>query len=325
MGRRLTDDYNGRAAKKQDVTEAASPNCPPPKGYKIVEYLDVYNGIARKGLAGTITTRVDRSNQTFIIERLMVRKERAILTQERTEYAKMIRDGYEKGCVHARRRELKNLVPRKDGVCNTLTTVQKDNLLLERKIMTVGNYTPNGAVSGRVVLPQGIAPAVMENHGTTTAVVKKKVAPGKKILTYTRGVDGKVTNRNVRDIAGIIHTKEGTCGNTAMFVAEPRIVQRKRGYNKGGEHEISPTIGASAFADNNLLLEEFEVRKLTPRECFRLMDVSDADITKIQASGVSKSQQYKLAGNSIVVSVLFHLFRKMFAEPGNDKGELELF
>ena len=110
-----------------------------------------------------------------------------------------------------------------------------------------------------------------------------------------------------------------------MLVAEPRIVQRKRGYNKGGEHEISPTVGASAFADNNLLLEDFEVRKLTPRECFRLMAVSDADITKIQASGVSKSQQYKLAGNSIVVSALFHLFRKMFAEPGNDNGELELF
>lgn len=55
------------------------------------------------------------------------------------------------------------------------------------------------------------------------------------------------------------------------------------------------------------------------------MDVSDEDIKKIQGSVVSKSQQYKLAGNSIVVSVLFHLFRKMFVEPGNDNGELELF
>ena len=294
--------------------------------YKISEYFDAYNGIVRRGIAGTITTRVDRSNKTFIIERRMdIRKEKAILPQERTEYAKKIRDGYEKGFIRARRSDLKALVPREDGISNTLTTVQKDNLLLERKIMTVGNYTPNGAVSGRVVLPQGIAPAVMENHGTTTAVVESRGTPGKKILTYTRGSDGKVTNRHVRDVAGTIHTKEGTCGNTAMLVAEPRIVQRKRGYNKGGEHKISPTVGASAFADNNLLLEDFEVRKLTPRECFRLMDVSDADITKIQASGVSKSQQYKLAGNSIVVSALFHLFRKMFAEPGNDNGELELF
>lgn len=69
--------------------------------------------------------------------------------------------------------------------------------------------------------------------------------------------------------------------------------------------------------------KKFRIRKLTPRECFRLMGVDDADIDKIQAAGISNSGQYKLAGNSIVVDVLFHLFRKMFVEPGQDitKGE----
>jgi site-specific DNA-cytosine methylase len=76
--------------------------------------------------------------------------------------------------------------------------------------------------------------------------------------------------------------------------------------------------------------KKFRIRKLTPRECFRLMGVDDADIDKIQASGISNSGQYKLAGNSIVVDVLFHLFRKMFIEPGAElaKGEcrqMELF
>ena len=54
---------------------------------------------------------------------------------------------------------------------------------------------------------------------------------------------------------------------------------------------------------DNYLLEQpaFRIRKLTPRECFRLMGVSDVDIDKIQDSGVSNSQQYKMAGNSIVV------------------------
>ena len=260
---------------------AVLPNCgssAPRNGYKIVEYLDVYNGIARKGLAGTITTRVDMSNQTFIIERLMVRKERAILSQERTEYAKRIRDGYEKGYCHAKRSELKQLVPRNDGISNTLTSVQKDNLLLE-----------------------------------------------KRILSYSRDSKGEIVNRNVRDIAGTMHTKEGSCGNTAQFVLDPKILQRPRGRNKGGEHELSPTIDSSAFADNNLLLREFRVRKLTPRECFRLMDVSDGDIDRIQASRVSRSQQYRMAGNSIVVSVLFHIFRKMFVDTGCDNNELELF
>lgn len=64
--------------------------------------------------------------------------------------------------------------------------------------------------------------------------------------------------------------------------------------------------------------KKFRIRKLTPKECFRLMGVDDADIDKIQASGISNSGQYKLAGNSIVVDVLFHLFRKMFIEPGEE-------
>lgn len=60
--------------------------------------------------------------------------------------------------------------------------------------------------------------------------------------------------------------------------------------------------------------KKFRIRKLTPRECFRLMGVDDEDIDKIQEAGISNSSQYKLAGNSIVVDVLFHIFRKMFIE-----------
>lgn len=69
----------------------------------------------------------------------------------------------------------------------------------------------------------------------------------------------------------------------------------------------------------------FRIRKLTNRECFRLMGVDDADIDKIQAAGISKSQQYKLAGNSIVVDVLEAIFRKMFIDPSNEDAQLTLF
>jgi len=71
--------------------------------------------------------------------------------------------------------------------------------------------------------------------------------------------------------------------------------------------------------------KKFRIRKLTPRECFRLMGVDDKDIDKIQVAGVSNSGQYKLAGNSIVVDVLFHIFRKMFIETGNESQQLTLF
>ena len=71
--------------------------------------------------------------------------------------------------------------------------------------------------------------------------------------------------------------------------------------------------------------KKFRIRKLTPRECFRLMGVDDADIDKIQASGLSNSAQYKLAGNSIVVDVLFHIFRKLFIEPEQEARPGEQF
>jgi hypothetical protein len=60
------------------------------------------------------------------------------------------------------------------------------------------------------------------------------------------------------------------------------------------------------------------IRKLTPRECFRLMGVDEKDIDTIQASGLSKSAQYKMAGNSIVVDVMYYIFDKLFTNPTPD-------
>ena len=56
------------------------------------------------------------------------------------------------------------------------------------------------------------------------------------------------------------------------------------------------------------------IRKLTPKECFRLMDVSDEDIEKLLNSGVSNSQLYKLAGNSIVVSCMTKIFSQLWGK-----------
>ena len=51
------------------------------------------------------------------------------------------------------------------------------------------------------------------------------------------------------------------------------------------------------------------IRKLTPRECWRLMGFSDEDFDKVK--GVSNSQLYKQAGNSIVVNVLYYIFESL--------------
>lgn len=57
--------------------------------------------------------------------------EKAILTPKRTEYGKSIRKAYESGEIKESRHNMTELEPRSDGISNTLTTVQKDNLVLE--------------------------------------------------------------------------------------------------------------------------------------------------------------------------------------------------
>ena len=56
----------------------------------------------------------------------------------------------------------------------------------------------------------------------------------------------------------------------------------------------------------------FRLRRLTPRECFRLMAVDEESINRLISSGVPEDQLYKMAGNAIVVDVLFHLYKSVF-------------
>lgn len=90
------------------------------------------------------------------------------------------------------------------------------------------------------------------------------------------------------------------------------IYQRSRGYNKGNIHDIHPTITTSHCQQNNIAIINDHFRRLTPREYFRLMDVPEDYIDKIQAAGISDTQQYKMAGNSIVVACLYHLLQSIF-------------
>lgn len=59
-----------------------------------------------------------------------------------------------------------------------------------------------------------------------------------------------------------------------------------------------------------MIAPQYRIRKLTPRECWRLMDFSDEDFEKAAAVN-SNTQLYKQAGNSIVKNVLCEVFKQM--------------
>ena len=72
------------------------------------------------------------------------------------------------------------------------------------------------------------------------------------------------------------------------------------------QHQMAQTIPAASPAIG--VNDKMHIRKLTPRECWRLMGFDDSDFDKAQAVGISNTQLYKQAGNSIVVNCLEAIF-----------------
>lgn len=70
--------------------------------------------------------------------------------------------------------------------------------------------------------------------------------------------------------------------------------------------------------DNYILEKPFRIRKLTPFECLSLMGLKPHEIEKINKANISDTQKYKMAGNSIVVNVLEHIFANLFKENNID-------
>ena len=86
-------------------------------------------------------------------------------------------------------------------------------------------------------------------------------------------------------------------------------------YNRSS-YEESQTITASHH-NSQRLFDGLRIRKLTPKECYRLMGFSDEDFEKSESVPTSNTQLYKQAGNSIVVDVLEEIFRMMLDDEGN--------
>lgn len=124
---------------------------------------------------------------------------------------------------------------------------------------------------------------------------------------------------------------------------EPKIIQRGHGYNQGGEHDIAPTLTSNSYQENNLvkvvdfynkitkdevgtltssgggstvragsfgITDGYRIRKLTPRECWRLQGFPDWAFDKAQKVN-SNSQLYKQAGNSVTVSVIAAIAKEL--------------
>jgi DNA (cytosine-5)-methyltransferase 1 len=95
------------------------------------------------------------------------------------------------------------------------------------------------------------------------------------------------------------------------MMKEPLAYDEQNGYIRKCGTVGTLTTDGSSPKHNNRVIEGARIRKLTPLECWRLMGFDDEDFHKAEKLN-SNAQLYKQAGNSIVVDVLYYIFREMF-------------
>lgn len=166
----------------------------------------------------------------------------------------------------------------------------------------------------------------------------------------SRNKQGKICDIHLNDYTMCVHAQVGHSRlNMEVLVATPQVQQvgniypdtenfknrtMGRVYSPDG---LSPTINCCGGGDREPKIicddtqRKFRIRKLTPRECFRLQGVRDSDIDKIQSwkdskgKPISNSQQFKMAGNSITVDVLYYIFKNLFVEPAKSARQMSIF
>ena len=270
------------------------------------------------GCTNTLTT-VQKDN-------LLLVAEPSVLRYERTEYAKEIRTAYEKGEVEERRCNMRQLSPRPDGISNTPSIIQVGNIVKDpnRDSQTGRIYDPsvlaptlNTFAEAKIVIDgltrdvQCQRARVFNPNGlsATIATTDYKEPPQISVIGRLKGGEkGRVVDRD-----GIGYTLTATEYKDPLKIAEPVIVGSMQAHAAVKTDGICPTLTeAMGMGGGQVPVHTYgvRIRKLTPRECWRLMGFEDADFDRVR--GISNSQLYKQAGNSIVVNVLEALLMQLF-------------
>lgn len=174
-------------------------------------------------------------------------------------------------------------------------------------IEKIGNINPSGkGINGNVFGENGLAPTLTTNKGE-----------GPKIATYS--LNGYLLhtdeNGNIKTIVAMRgRNPENPSDRTVGAPTEQRL--------EVNINEVSNCLTTvqkdNLVMEGELLLPYIRIRKLTPKECHRLMGFDDIDVDRCKAVGMSDAQGYKQAGNSIVTNVIAliaeHFYKAQYDE-----------
>lgn len=215
-------------------------------------------------------------------------------------------------------------------------------------VLKIGNINPSGnGMNGSVYSEDGLSPTLTTNKGEGNKVAIKQATKQGYIECEVGGVadlsypDSKTRRGRVQDNGNtcptITATETGICrieksleNNSNKLTHEEWKQKMYKNFIEDADGEVSgvitnqsqnfgyrpPMKGFSktlrANASDTGIVDGVRIRKLTPKETFRLMGFSDKDFDAAQKVGISNSQLYKQAGNSIVVDVLYYIYRELY-------------
>lgn len=246
-----------------------------------------------------------------------------------------------------------------DDVANALTTVQKDSMVLESQEPSIISLIPWNRPGGDmgdispaittgawehnnfVKIPNGDLPMIMADPRKTYGRLQPSAESSPTLLSTDYKSPHLVVEpsdtptevvqaaERLRLLASVTRSQEvGVTINPDFSLRPHKLNKAKDGISELCT-DYDESIGSTNISarPNNVYgkTTRFRIRKLTPRECYRLMDVPEENIDRLLASGISKSKHYKLAGNSIVVSCLYHIFKNLFTDEIPVNQQLSLF
>ena len=222
-----------------------------------------------------------------------------------------------------------------DGVSPTLNTMGGGNR--QPKILCEGNIYPSGGQNGNIYNTEGISPALRSGQGVVGNGIGSNNAP--KIL------EDFYSNREVREYEEYAPTLRadrqglkvvhGCSTRTRSYIEQPEQLEvRKDGLSNSittvqkdsmaleiSENDVNMIGLISNNGCEHKVLHSYRIRKLIPLECWRLMGFDDEDFyiaqkglneTFYKGKDRSSSQLYKMAGNSIVVDVLYYIYLELY-------------
>jgi DNA (cytosine-5)-methyltransferase 1 len=201
-------------------------------------------------------------------------------------------------------------------VTNTLTSVQKDNLVIEQEPIS----TKGKKIEVASTILAGYERTNMTGFNADNGVVQIKQATEKGYVECDVGGVADLSYPTSKTRRGRVqeHGQVSPALTVSGMDGINRIEKVGQISNDGSQYGtvlsdegLSGTLqaGTHGYA-NNCIANEYRIRKLTPLECWRLMGFTDEEFHKAEEVN-SNTQLYKQAGNSIVVDVLEAIFREL--------------